>query len=134
MSVLPILVIMEITCLGYITICLPFMSKVGYRLLIKKGSTFRKKLDELMAAELRGHHPIRDKVLLLLIFRHGLRVSEAISLRWDAVMLELKVIGITRLKKSNSGTHPLQPDEIEALADLREENYLGPYLFVSERG
>lgn len=88
----------------------------------------------IMAAELRGRHPIRDKALLLLMFRHGLRVSEAISLRWDAVMLELKAIGITRLKGSVSGTHPLQADEVESLRDLRAEGYPDPYLFVGERG
>lgn len=86
------------------------------------------------AAELRGRHPIRDKALLLLMFRHGLRVTEAITLRWDAVMIEQQAIGITRLKGSVSGTHPLQPDEIDVLKDLRSQDYPVPYLFVGERG
>ncbi|BDM82876.1 tyrosine recombinase (plasmid) [Acaryochloris marina MBIC10699] len=87
----------------------------------------------ILAAECRGHHSVRDKALLLLMFRHGLRVSEAITLKWDAVMLEEKAIGITRLKGSVSGSHPLQADEIEALEDLRAEDYPGLHLFASER-
>lgn len=52
------------------------------------------------------------------MFWPRLRVSGAISLRRDAVMLELKAIGITRLKGAISGTHPLQPDEVESSEDL----------------
>ena len=87
----------------------------------------------IMAAECRGRHPIRDKALLLLMFRHGLRVSEATSLKWDAVMFPQKSIYITRLKGSVSGAHPLNPKDFEALNDLREESYPGTHLFVSER-
>ncbi|BDM83784.1 hypothetical protein AM10699_66450 (plasmid) [Acaryochloris marina MBIC10699] len=68
------------------------------------------------------------------MFRHGLRVSEAITLKWDAVMIAQKAIGITRLKGSVSGIHPLDTDEIEALEDLKAEGYPGLHLFVSERG
>jgi integrase len=68
------------------------------------------------------------------MFRHGLRAGEACLLKWDAIMFDERSIAITRLKGSNSGVHRLQPDEIEALQDLRER-YPGSYhLFVNERG
>jgi integrase len=35
------------------------------------------------AAGQRGRHGARDRTLLLLMFLHGLRVSEAISLCWE---------------------------------------------------
>lgn len=85
-------------------------------------------------AELRGRHPIRDKAVILLSFRHGLRAGEASTLRWDAVMLDRKTIYIQRLKGSVSGVHPLQPDEVELLQDLRQQYPKSHYLFVNERG
>lgn len=88
----------------------------------------------LLAAQTRGRHPERDYCLLLLSFRHGLRVSEALALRWDAIALDDQTIYIERLKNSKSGLHPLQADELEALRLLKERKYPGSHLFVSERG
>lgn len=85
-------------------------------------------------AGLRGRHPVRDRTLMLLMFRHGLRAGEACRLKWDAVMLQEKAIAIARLKGSNSGVHRLQSDEIEALQELKERYPEGYYLFSNERG
>lgn len=85
-----------------------------------------------MAGE-RGRHRLRDRTLLLMMFRHGLRAGEASLLKWDAVMFDERNVSITRLKGSQSGIHRLQADEIEALLQLKE-GYPGNYhLFVGER-
>ena len=85
-----------------------------------------------MAGE-RGRHRLRDRTLLLMMFRHGLRAGEASLLKWDAVMFDERNVSITRLKGSESGIHRLQTDEIEALLQLKEQ-YPGNYhLFVGER-
>ncbi|MBD0335762.1 MAG: tyrosine-type recombinase/integrase [Cyanobacteria bacterium Co-bin13] len=87
------------------------------------------------AAELRpSRHPIRDKALLLLMFRHGLRLIDAAGLRWDAIMLAERRIMIHRLKGSKSGQHPLKDDEVEALGQLRQAYPGSQYLFPNERG
>jgi type 1 fimbriae regulatory protein FimB len=86
------------------------------------------------AAGARGRHRVRDSVLLLLMFRHGLRASEAANLRWDAVMLENSTITINRLKGSQGGNHPLQADEVEALRELKAAYPGSRYLFPNERG
>ena len=45
-------------------------------------------VDQLMAATRKvGRHPVRDVTLILLMYGHGLRVAEAMALRWDAVDL-----------------------------------------------
>jgi type 1 fimbriae regulatory protein FimB/type 1 fimbriae regulatory protein FimE len=40
-------------------------------------------VDRLLAALRRNRHGHRDWLIGLLIYRHGLRVSEACDLRWD---------------------------------------------------
>lgn len=87
----------------------------------------------LSAAERRGRYPIRDLTLLLLMYRHGLRASEAASLRWDAVLMDDCLLNIKRLKGSKSGVHPLNADELVRLAQLKVLTP-GQYLFPSERG
>ncbi len=86
------------------------------------------------AAGNRGRHRLRDRALLLLMYRHGLRVSEAANLKWDCVLLDDGRIQVNRLKGSNSGVHPLQADEIELLRQVREAYPDSPYVFVNERG
>ena len=106
----------------------------------KKNRIYRSReyltLDEVKrmidVAQLRGRTPVRDQALLLLMFRHGLRASEAAKLRWDAVMLKERTIAITRCKKSESGTHPLQADELDMLGRLKGCGS-GQYLFPSQR-
>ena len=94
-----------------------------------------KEFNELLAAvSARGRHTVRDYALTLLMFRHGLRVSEAIALRWDAVLFDDEKLSIARIKKSKSGVHPLQADEVEALRALKDCGYSSQHLFVGERG
>ena len=55
----------------------------------------------LLAALRRNRHGHRDWLIGLLIYRHGLRVSEACDLRWDDVDLTKRTIIVRRLKGSN---------------------------------
>jgi integrase len=88
----------------------------------------------LGAADSTGRHGGRDRTLLLLMYRHGLRVSEAISLRWDQVDLKAGHLAVQRLKNGVPSTHPLRGPELRALRQLRREWPDSTYLFVSERG
>jgi len=82
----------------------------------------------------RGRHRLRDRTLLLLMFRHGLRAGEAVALRWDAIMFDAGAISIRRLKRGESGVHRLQEDELKALEQVKERYPESLYVFVSERG
>ena len=81
-----------------------------------------------------GRHCHRDRMLILMMFRHGLRVSEAIGLRWDQVDFNSGQIHINRLKKGNASTHYLEGDEMRGLRRLMRESTGNPFMFVTERG
>ena len=82
-----------------------------------------------------GRHPERDAALVLLGFRHGLRVSELCGLRWDQVDLVRKTLYIRRLKGSRNGTHDLGRSEVRALMRLDRLNAgRSAWVFASERG
>lgn len=86
----------------------------------------------IQTAGLRGRHPVRDPALILIMFRHGLRATEAAHLKWDAIMGSS--IYVQRVKHSICGTHPLQSDELELLKELRSLDSGSRYVFPNERG
>ena len=87
-----------------------------------------------MAAGNVGRHRHRDRTLILMMYRHGLRVSEAVDLRWDQVDFKAGSIHINRLKNGKPATHYLEGDEMRALRRLRREQSRNPFIFVTERG
>ena len=94
-----------------------------------------KEVDKLIAAaKAVGRHGLRDSTLILLSYRHGLRVSEAVTLRWDMVELDQGRIHIKRLKAGVDSVHPLRGPELRSLRKLKREYPDSPYLFVGERG
>jgi type 1 fimbriae regulatory protein FimB len=94
-------------------------------------------VEKLIAATKGTRHETRDRCLLLLMFRHGLRVSEACGLRLSQADLDSRVLHVTRLKDGLSTTHPLRGDEIRAikawLADRARMTPETDACFLSER-
>ena len=64
-------------------------------------------MDRLLAALRRKRHGNRDWLIGLLIYRHGLRVSEACDLRWDDIDLAKRTIIVRRLKGSTDSATTL---------------------------
>lgn len=91
-------------------------------------------VDRLIAASKRvTRNALRDSTLILLSYRHGLRVSEAIALTWSDVDFGGS-IHINRLKKGKSGRHPIRKPEFVALHKLKKEQKIRtPYLFISQQ-
>lgn len=85
----------------------------------------------LEAAKEQSRYPARDYALLLMMFRHGLRAVEAAMLEWRDVDLSQNNIYIRRVKGSQSGVHPLEPDEQEAILKIRQTDVF--QIFVNER-
>jgi integrase len=79
-----------------------------------------------------GH---RDASMILVAYRHGLRVSELVDLRWDQVDFDTATLAVRRVKKGTPSTHPIRGDELRALRRLaREQEPKSPFVFTSERG
>ena len=85
------------------------------------------------AARRHGRHGHRDDTLILMMFRHGLRVSEAIALRWEQVDLKQGLLHVRRLKQGIPATHPLRGLQLRALRQLQRDYPQTQYVFVSER-
>jgi len=94
-------------------------------------------VEKLLAATKGSRNAARDRCLLLLMFRHGLRVSEACGLVLSQVDTESRVLHVKRLKEGLSTTHPLRSDELRAIkAWLADRATMKPdtdAFFISER-
>jgi type 1 fimbriae regulatory protein FimB/type 1 fimbriae regulatory protein FimE len=87
------------------------------------------------AARKRGRYGHRDATMILMTYRHGLRVSELVALRWDQVDLEAGCLQVIRRKGSDDSVQPLSGVEIRALRKMRRDQPAGArHVFVSERG
>jgi integrase len=85
------------------------------------------------AARSIGRHGDRNATMILLAYRHGLRVSELINLRWDQLDLDQGLFHVRRLKNGVPSTHPLTGAEIRALRKLKRLVGDSVYVFLSER-
>lgn len=97
-------------------------------------------IDKLFAAsKTASRNPERDYCVLLLAFRHGLRVSELCSLKLSDIDLESKIFHVRRLKGCDHGVHDFYNGETQAIrAWLAERQKMNPSaecdtLLISER-
>jgi integrase len=92
-------------------------------------------IDRLIAATKTSRYPQRDAAMILVIYRHGLRATEAVDLEWSQVDFASATLHVRRAKKGKPAAHPIRGDELRALRQLRRDP--GPhakFVFTSERG
>lgn len=78
-----------------------------------------------------GH---RGSAMILVAYRHGLRVGELVQLQWSQVHFESATLAVQRLKHGKPSAHPCSGVELRALRRLRREQPAGTrFVFVSER-
>lgn len=87
----------------------------------------------IKTAKTLGRHGERDSLMILLTYRHALRVGELVGLRWDQMDLTRGRMHVNRLKNGDPSVHYLEGDEIRALRKLRRDYGQSDFVFVSER-
>ena len=92
-------------------------------------------VEKLMAATKGNRWGHRDATMVLVAYRHGLRASELVDLRWEQVEFKTATLHVRRVKKGTPSTHPILGDELRALRRLqREQEPKSAFVFTSERG
>jgi type 1 fimbriae regulatory protein FimE len=88
------------------------------------------KLIDAASSNRWGH---RDATAILIAYRHGLRASELVSLRWDDIDFTAGKLHVRRSKGGQASVHPIGGRELRALRRLKRETPQSIYVFVSER-
>jgi integrase len=78
-------------------------------------------VERLMAVAKRNRWGHRDATMILVAYRHGLRASELVDLRWVQVEFGTATLHVRRVKQSTPSTHPILGDELRALRRLQRE-------------
>jgi type 1 fimbriae regulatory protein FimB/type 1 fimbriae regulatory protein FimE len=60
----------------------------------------------------------RDTTMILVAYRHGLRATELVDLRWDQIDFERATLAVCRCSPA---THPILRDELRAVRRLARE-------------
>jgi integrase len=92
-------------------------------------------VERLIKATTDNRYGHRDATMILVAYRHGLRVSELVDMRWEQIDFRTASLHVRRVKKGTPSTHPILGDELRALRRLqREQDPRSPFVFTSERG
>jgi len=85
-------------------------------------------------ARKRWRYGQRDSTMILVAFRHGLRVGELVALRWDQVDFDSGLLHVNRLKRGVPSVHPISGRELRGLRQIKREQPAGSrYVFMTER-
>lgn len=85
------------------------------------------------AAKKIGRYGFRDAAVILLSYRHALRVGELVNLRWEHVDFNEGKLLVKRLKKGDASVHYLEGDEMRILRKLKQKSPGSPFIFTTER-
>jgi integrase len=90
-------------------------------------------IDTLLTSAGNSRNPIRNRLMVLMAFRHALRVKELVDLRWQQIDLDTANVHIRRAKNGVPGIQGLLGDELRLLRTLRREHPHADFVFLSER-
>ena len=65
-----------------------------------------REVEALITAAGRNRHAVRDKALILVCYRHGLRVGELVALEWAHIDFPTSLLTVRRSKHGLDSTQP----------------------------
>jgi site-specific recombinase XerD len=95
-----------------------------------------REVDRLIAAaKKRGRrYGLRDATMILVAFRHGLRVSELCALTWDQIDFSQGMMHVRRIKNGIGSLQQIGGEEMRMLRALKREVGGTRFVFMTERG
>ena len=96
-------------------------------------------VNELRRGARKTRNPVRNELIVLMLYRHGLRETELCNLKLDYLNLHESKLFVKRVKKGNDGIQPITGDELRLikrylrLRHAKDKAFL-PWLFLSEQG
>lgn len=117
----------------------PYIVKGSKMKDTKRNFLTESEVEAFLKAARRMRNPERDHCMMLLAYRHGLRVSELINIRLSDLDLDAGRFYVRRLKNSLSTHQTMMGDEMRACrawmrARLANRGAASDYLFLSEQG
>ena len=79
-------------------------------------------------------YSLRDATMILVAFRHGLRVSELCMLTWDQIDFSQGMMHVRRMKGGIPSVQQIGGEEMRMLRALKRADNAGRFLFMTERG
>ena len=86
----------------------------------------------ISAAGKAGRNRTRDKLLILMMFSHGLRVSEACDLKRSQIDFDNSLLHVSRAKNGKPAVHPLRGQELRLLKQELARKPGSPWGFTAE--
>jgi integrase len=75
-----------------------------------------REVERLIEAAKQNRSGHRDATAILVAYRHGLRASELVALRWDDIDLATGRLHVRRVKSGDASLHPISARESRARA------------------
>ena len=88
-------------------------------------------VEKLIDAAKFSNNGRRNSAALLLAYRHGLRASELVSLKWSDFDLDIGIVNIQRSRRGITNVHPLSTRELLALRQHKATAGNGPHWVIS---
>jgi integrase len=89
----------------------------------------------IAAAKKKGRrNGLRDATMILVAFRHGLRVSELCDLTWDQIDFSQSMMHVRRIKNGIGSVQQIGGEEMRMLRALKRADGGTRFVFMTERG